>query len=126
SIALELATDTRPVVEAVRANPGLSLEELLRCLGESWPGAIRHLFVLCYLVNEGEVRLFTHPDDGGRFSEGTGSSAGPQPGAGFRKRESGPGEAGRFASWRLGYPDNQVRYVKGTAALGRHLERSKL
>lgn len=126
SVAMELATDTRPVVEAVRANPGLSLDELLRLLGNGWPEAIRNLFVLGYLVNEGEVRLFTFPEDNERFRGGAGVSVDRPPEA--EKSAEGPGKysSDRLSSWRLGYPDDAVRYVKGTAALGRHLEQFKL
>lgn len=97
SIAAELATDTRPLVEAVRRNQGISIHDLLDMLAASWGDAVRQMFVLGYLVHEGEVKLFTLDSDPVR----------PEP-------------AGR---WQVCYPDGKVRYVKGTFTLGRHLER---
>ncbi len=97
SVAAELATDTRPLVEAVRRNQGISIHDLLDLLAGNWGDAVRQLFTLGYLAHESEVKLFTLP----------GEPTLTEP-------------AGR---WQVGYPGGQVRYVKGTGTLGRHLER---
>ncbi len=98
SITEEIATDTRPMVEAVRDNPGESVAGLVNLLAGGWGDAVRQLFVLGFLVNAGEARTFEHPESDRR-------------------------EKKRALRWKVGYPGGRVRYVKGTASLGRHLER---
>ncbi|MGB9905260.1 MAG: hypothetical protein ACPLQO_11440, partial [Desulfotomaculales bacterium] len=130
SVALELATDTRPVVEAVRLNPGIPLEELLRLLGDDWAGAIRHLFVLGYLVTEGEVYLFTAPEDNRGSWKAAGKGVAEEESSLFSGVDQGPEEKRKGrpkrTTWLFGYPEGGVRYVKGTGALGRHLEKNKI
>lgn len=98
SIADELATDTRPMVEAVREHPGESVGGLVNLLAQGWGDAVRQLFVLGFLVQAREARTFEHAESDRR-------------------------EKKRVLRWPVGYPGGRVRYVKGTARLGRHLER---
>lgn len=98
SIADELATDTRPMVEAIRHHPGESVGGLINLLARGWGDAVRQLFVLGFLIQTGEARTFEY-------------AAGD------------PQEKRRRLRWRVNYPSGKVRYVKGTARLGRHLER---
>lgn len=97
SIVEELNTDTRRMVQAVRENPGASVARLVNMLGENWGEAVRQLFTLGFLITAGEARTFTHP-------------------------ESDKKENAVQYRWRIGYPEDGVRYVKGTSKLGRHLE----
>ncbi|MDI6709791.1 MAG: hypothetical protein QME76_03750 [Bacillota bacterium] len=97
SIARELSVDTKPLVEAIARHPGRSVAALINDLGENWSDALRWLSAMAYLITEAEAFTFEHaPSDAG--------------------------EAAREYRWKVGYPEGGVRYVKGTAKLGKHLE----
>lgn len=98
SISAELATDTRPVVEYIRDHPGASMAEIVNSLGGAWGDAVRQLFVLGFLITEEEARTFLYQ-------------------AGDDK------EKARQYSFPVNYPEDGVRYIKGTDKLGRHLEK---
>jgi len=121
SIAAELATDTRPLVEAVRENPGVSMAGLLRLLGGGWPETVRNLFVLGYLVTAGEVRLFTHLHVRERDSAGARDGqfdAVPDLFARLREREenaAGRTDGEKPAATMERTPDRSVRGEKGAA-----------
>lgn len=46
SISTELATDTRPVVECIRQNPGVSVAQTINSLTATWGEVVRRLFVV--------------------------------------------------------------------------------
>ena len=96
SVAAELETDTRPIIDAIAGNPGISVAKLLAQLGGGWAGALRHLLVLSYLVSEEEVKLFTYKNGKDKATADV-----------------------KTDGWRLNYPDGEVRFVKGTAVLGK-------
>ena len=96
SITDELNTDTRPLVDAVRHNPGSSIAQIIEGISSTWGDVIRNLFVMGFLVDEQEIKIIIH-------------------------EESDKEEHRKHYRWPVGYPDNQVRYVKGTKKLGKHL-----
>lgn len=97
SISAELATDTRPVVEYLRQNPGASVAQTINSLGATWGEVVRRLFVVGFLITEAEVRAFFHPS-------------------------SDLVENKRRYTFPVNYPEEKVRYLKGTEKLGQHLE----
>ncbi|MFA7468652.1 MAG: hypothetical protein WCY82_10350 [Desulfotomaculaceae bacterium] len=97
SIVEELNTDTQPMVRAIHENPGASVAWLVNNLGDKWGEAVRQLFTLGFLVTAGEARTFKHPGSDSK-------------------------EIARQYRWKIGYPEDGVRYIKGTAKLGWHLE----
>jgi hypothetical protein len=114
SITDELATDTGPLVEAIRQNPARPMHEILEKVAPEWGDAVRNMMVLGFLINEQEVKTI--------MAEKTAVSENNSP---QDSSDVGDGQNRKTylkRNWRLKYPGDRVRLVKATAALGRHLE----
>lgn len=98
SISAELATDTRLLVEYIKNHPGASVAEIINNLGTTWGEVVRQLFALGFLITEGEVRTFVH-------------------------KASDEKEKILNYLYPVNYPEEGVRYIKGTNKLGAHLEK---
>jgi len=105
SIADELATDTRPLVEAIRENSGKPMHTILQKVAPTWGDAVRNTMIMGYLINEKEVATFTLKEN--MVSKNAGDD--------LKEPKIHP-------PWRLKYPGGLVRYIKASSALGRHLE----
>jgi hypothetical protein len=107
SIADELSTDTRPLVDVIRKNSGKPMHAIIRKAATGWGDAVRNTTIMGFLISEREVATFILDDSGESYSDNL-----------KEKKFNRP--------WRFKYPDNRVRYVKATPALGRHLERKSI
>jgi hypothetical protein len=98
SITEELNTDTRPLVEAIKDTPGSSVSNVINQVSSSWGDVVRNLFALGFLITEKEVKTVIHPD-------------------------TDQNERKKKYRWAINYPDERVRYIKGTNKLGNHLKK---
>lgn len=92
----ELQVDTRPLVGAIRKHSGDYLDKLLKDRGPEWWQAVVNLSMLAILHGEKEVQIL--------------------PGKDKRK------DLDRNKKWYLRYPEDNERFIKATARLGRHLK----
>lgn len=98
SITEELNTDTRPLVEAVKEFPGSSVAKIINQVSSTWGDVVRNLFALSFLITEKEVKTVIHPS-------------------------SDAEEKMKKYRWVINYPDDRIRYLKGTQKLGNHLKK---
>lgn len=100
SITEELNTDTKPLVDAIKKSPGSSVARLINQVSFSWGDVVRNLFALGFLITEKEVKTLIHV-------------------------EADSVEKTERYRWRINYPDDRVRYIKGTPKLGNHLKKEE-
>lgn len=100
SITEELNTDTKPLVDAIKNSPGSSVANVINQISSSWGDVVRNLFALGFLITEKEVKTVIH------------SSADLE-------------EKAKKYRWAISYPDERIRYLKGTPKLGNHLKQGE-
>lgn len=98
SITEELNTDTRLLVDTVREAPGSSVAKIINQISSTWGDVLRNLFALGFLITEKEVKTIIHPS-------------------------SDAEEKMKKYRWVINYPDDCIRYLKGTQKLGNHLKK---